>query len=131
MAAYRYSAVDPGGREQSGVLEADNTRAARQLLRTRGLVALNVQAVLPSGTRPAAGSVFARRLTQTELAVLTRQLSSLLNAALPVADALTVLVEQSERQSLRELMAAIRTDVLAGSSLSTALARHQIGRAHV
>jgi len=124
VAAYRYSAVDPGGREQSGVLEADNTRAARQLLRTRGLVALNVQAVLPSGTRPAAGSVFARRLTQTELAVLTRQLSSLLNAALPVADALTVLVEQSERQSLRELMAAIRTDVLAGSSLSTALARH-------
>ena len=124
MAAYRYSAVDPGGRSQSGVLEADNARTARQLLRSRGLVALDVQAVVPGGSRPASGSVFARRLTQTELSVLTRQLSSLLNAALPVADALTVLVEQSERQSLRELMAAIRTDVLAGSSLSAALARH-------
>ena len=86
MAAYRYSAVDPGGREQAGVLEADNARAARQLLRSRGLVALSVQPVLPSGARPAAGSVFARRLSQTELSVLTRQLSSLLNAALPVAD---------------------------------------------
>jgi general secretion pathway protein F len=124
LAAFRYSAVDPNGREQSGVLEADSARAARQLLRSRGLVALSVQAVLSGGARPGVGSVFGRRLSQTELSVLTRQLSSLLNAALPVADALTVLVEQSERQSLRELMAAVRTDVLAGSSLSAALARH-------
>jgi general secretion pathway protein F len=124
LAAFRYSAVDPNGREQSGVLEADSARAARQLLRARGLVALNVQAVLSGRARPGGGSVFGRRLSQTELSVLTRQLSSLLNAALPVADALNVLVEQSERQSLRELMAAIRTDVLGGSSLSAALARH-------
>jgi general secretion pathway protein F len=124
MAAFRYSAVDPSGHEQSGVLEADSARAARQLLRSRGLVALSVQAVLSGAARPGAGSVFTRRLSQTELSVLTRQLSSLLNAALPVADALTVLVEQSERQSMRELMAAIRTDVLAGSPLSHALARY-------
>jgi len=124
MAAFRYSAVDPDGREQAGVLEADTARAARQMLRSRGLVALSVQAVPSGEARPGAGSVFARRLSQTELSVLTRQLSSLLNAALPVADALTVLVEQSERQSQRELMAAIRTDVLSGSSLSAALSRH-------
>ena len=124
MAAFRYSAVDPEGREQSGVLEADSARAARQLLRTQGLVALNVQVVLSAGARAGAGAAFGRRLSSTELSVVTRQLSSLLNAALPVADALTVLVEQSERQWMRELMAAIRTDVLAGSSLSAALARH-------
>jgi general secretion pathway protein F len=124
LAAFRYSAVDPSGREQSGVLEADSARAARQLLRSRGLVALSVEAVLSGGSRRGGGSVFSRRLSQTELSVLTRQLSSLLNAALPVADALTVLVEQSERQSMRELMAAVRTDVLAGSSLSSALSRH-------
>ena len=51
-------------------------------------------------------------------------MASLLGAQLPVADALTVMVEQSEKQQIRELMAAIRTDVLAGSSLSNALARH-------
>jgi general secretion pathway protein F len=56
--------------------------------------------------------------------VLTRQLASLLGAQLPVADALTVMVEQSEKQSVRELMASIRTDVLSGTSLSRALARH-------
>jgi general secretion pathway protein F len=124
LGAFRYTAVDTDGREQSGVLEADSARAARQLLRSRGLVTLNVQAVVSGAARAGVGAVFARRLSQTELSVLTRQLSSLLNAALPVADALTVLVEQSEKQSLRELMAAIRTDVLAGSSLSAALARH-------
>jgi general secretion pathway protein F len=124
LAAFRYSAVDPSGHQESGVLEADSARAARQLLRARGLVTLSVQAVQSGAARPGARSVFTRRLSQTELSVLTRQLSSLLNAALPVGDALTVLVEQSERQSLRELMAAIRTDVLAGSSLSVALARY-------
>jgi general secretion pathway protein F len=114
--------VDPDGRQQAGVLEADNARAARQMLRSRGLAVLNVEAVLSGPSRQGA-SVFSRRLSQTDLSVLTRQLSSLLNAALPVSDALTVLVEQSERQSLRELMAAVRTDVLGGSSLSAALAR--------
>jgi len=123
LAAFRYSAVDRDGRQQAGVLEADSARSARQMLRSRGLVVLTVEAVL-SGPSRQGGSVFSRRLSQTDLSVLTRQLSSLLNAALPVADALTVLVEQSERQSLRELMAAIRTDVLGGSSLSAALARH-------
>ena len=123
MAAFRYRAVDGTGREQSGVLEADSARAARQALRSRSLVALSVELVMAASGRRG-GSVFASRLSQTELAVLTRQISSLLNAALPVADALTVLVEQSERQSLRELMAAIRTDVLGGSSLSSALSRH-------
>ncbi len=123
VAAFRYTAVDTAGHEQTGVLEADSARAARQMLRARDLVALNVEAVLSAAARRG-GSVFAKRLSQTELSVLTRQLSSLLNASLPVADALTVLVEQSEKQSLRELMAAVRTDVLGGSSLSAALARH-------
>lgn len=124
MTAFRYKAIDDGGREQSGVLEADSARTARQALRSRGLVSLSVEAVMGDTGARRRESAFSGRLSQTELAVLTRQLSSLLNAALPVADALTVLVEQSERQSLRELMAAIRTDVLGGTSLSSALSRH-------
>jgi general secretion pathway protein F len=125
MAAFRFAAADANGKEQSGVLEADSARVARQMLRGRGLVPLSVEPVLSESQR-AAGARLAlgRRLSQTELAVMTRQLASLLGAQLPVADALNVMVEQSEKQSIRELMAAIRTDVLAGSSLSSALARH-------
>jgi general secretion pathway protein F len=124
MAAYRYAAADASGKETTGVLEADSARAARQLLRGRGLVPLTVEPVVSEAQKQALSLALGRRLSQTELAVITRQLASLLGAALPVADALTVMVEQSEKQSVRELMAAIRTDVLGGSSLSKALARH-------
>jgi general secretion pathway protein F len=124
MAAFRYLVADAAGKESSGVLEADSARAARQLLRGRNLIPLSVEPVLSESQRAAGGLAAGRRLSQTELAVLTRQLASLLGAQLPVADALTVMVEQSEKQSVRELMASIRTDVLAGTSLSRALARH-------
>lgn len=124
MTAFRYAAADAAGKDQSGVIEADSARAVRQLLRGRGLVPLTVEPVVTEGQRAALQLSLGRRLSQTELAVLTRQLASLLGAQLPVADALTVMVEQSEKQQIRELMAAIRTDVLGGSSLSNALARH-------
>src|SRR5512145_2514257 len=125
MAAFRFAAADGAGKEQSGVLEADSARLARQLLRGRGLIPLSVEPVShEAGARGRGGLSIGRRLSQTELAVITRQLASLLGAQLPVADALTVMVEQSEKQQVRELMAAIRTDVLSGTSLSKALARH-------
>jgi general secretion pathway protein F len=124
MAAFRYSAVDDAGRDRVGVLEADSARAARQALRAQGLVPLSVQAVGAGASGGGAGPAGAgARLSQTELAVLTRQLASLLGAALPMADALAVLVEQAERQSRREMLAAVRTEVLGGASLSQALAR--------
>ena len=125
MAAFRFAAADAAGKEQSGVLEADSARLARQLLRGRGLIPLTVEPVShEAGGRGRGGLSIGRRLSQTELAVITRQLASLLGAQLPVADALTVMVEQSEKQQVRELMASIRTDVLGGSSMSNALARH-------
>jgi general secretion pathway protein F len=124
MTAFRYAAADDSGKEQSGLIEADSARAVRQVLRGRGLVPLTVEPVVTEGEKAALHLSLGRRLSQTELAVITRQLASLLGAQLPVADALTVMVEQSEKQQVRELMAAIRTDVLGGSSLSNALARH-------
>jgi general secretion pathway protein F len=124
LAAFKYTAVDASGKELSGLLEADSARAARQVLRGRSLVALTMEPVVGERSRSGFALAIGRRLSQTELAVITRQLASLLSAQLPVADALTVLVEQSDKQQVRELMAAIRTDVLSGSSLSRALERH-------
>jgi general secretion pathway protein F len=125
MAAFRFAAADASGKEQSGVLEADSARVARQLLRGRGLIPLTVEPVYDEAANVTGVSRrLGRRLGQTELAVITRQLASLMGAQLPVADALTVMVEQSEKQQVREIMASIRTDVLSGTSLSKALARH-------
>jgi len=124
VTAFRYAAADDAGKEQSGVIEADSARIARQVLRGRGLAPLTVEPVVAEGQKAGLQLSLGRRLSQTELAVVTRQLASLLGAQLPVADALSVMVEQSEKQQIRELMAAIRTDVLGGSSLSNALTRH-------
>ncbi len=124
MTAFRFSAADSQGKDQVGVIEADSARLARQLLRNQGLVPLAVEAVESETMRRGPGAARGRRLSQTELAVLTRQFASLLAAALPIADALTVLVEQSEQQSMREMMASIRGEVRGGMSLSNALARH-------
>lgn len=124
MAAFRFAAVDNVGKESAGVLEADSARVARQMLRGRGLLPITVEPVVSEAQKQSLSLNFGRRISQTELSVITRQLASLLGASLPVADALNVMVEQSEKQHVRELMAAIRTDVLGGSSLSKALARH-------
>ena len=80
MAAFRFAAADNAGKEQSGVLEADSARAARQVLRGRGLIPLTVEPVVSEAQRTGLTITIGRRLSQTELAVITRQLASLLGA---------------------------------------------------
>ncbi|VXC58097.1 Type II secretion system protein F [Burkholderia sp. 8Y] len=125
MPAFRFEAIDQAGKTQTGVLDADSARAARSHLRTQGLTPLVVEA---AGTRTRGERQqrlsLGRRLSQREQAILTRQLASLLIAGLPLGETLSVLTEQSERDYIRELMAAIRAEVLGGHSFANALAQH-------
>jgi general secretion pathway protein F len=125
MPAFRFEAIDHAGKTQKGVLDADSARAARGHLRTQGLTPLVVE---PAGSRTRGERQqrlsLGRRLSQREQAILTRQLASLLIAGLPLGETLAVLTEQSERDYIRELMAAIRAEVLGGHSFANALAQH-------
>ncbi|MGV3653936.1 MAG: type II secretion system F family protein, partial [Noviherbaspirillum sp.] len=126
MPAFRYEAVDQGGATRKGVLNADSARAARADLRNQGLVPVAVDAIAAqvdeSGqTRRRS---FGDRLSTVELSLFTRQLASLLEASLPLEQAFTALLEQAERTYVRDLVASIRSEIMAGSSLSDALARH-------
>jgi general secretion pathway protein F len=67
---------------------------------------------------------FGDRLSTVELALFTRQLASLLEARLPLEQAFTALLEQAERPYMRDLIAAIRAEVMGGASLSDAMAQH-------
>lgn len=126
MPAFRYQAVDQAGSSRKGVVNADSARAARADLRAQGLVPLTVDAIAAqvdqAGVSRARG--FGDRLSTTEMALFTRQLASLLEAGLPLEQALTALLEQAERTYLRDLIASIRSDVMGGDSLSSTLARH-------
>lgn len=125
MPAFRYQAVDTSGAPSEGVLQADSPRAARGDLKSRGLLPLGVELI--SHASDATGQPrrwrWGEKLSTVELALFTRQLASLLEAQLPLEQAFDALMEQAERPYLRELVAAIRAEVISGSALSDALAR--------
>jgi len=123
MPAFRYEAADAAGKTDKGVIEADSARQARSLLRARGLTPLLVDALGAQATKRS-GSSFGKRLSAQENALITRQLASLLVAGLPLDEALAALADQAERAYVGELLAAIRAEVVGGSSLSVALAQH-------
>jgi general secretion pathway protein F len=126
LPAFRYEAVDAGGSTKKGVLNADSARAARADLRSQSLVPIRVEAIAAqvdaSGQARSRG--FGDKLSTVEIALFTRQLSSLLEAGLPLEQSFTALLEQAERTYVRDLIAGIRSEVMAGSSLSDALAQH-------
>jgi general secretion pathway protein F len=125
MPAYRYEAVDARGKTSTGLLEADNAKAARSQLRARELVPLQVA---PVASGDGAGglqlvSLLQRRVfSPTSLAVWTRQLAGLVASGLPLERALTALADEAEDTRQRELVAHLRAEVNAGSPFARALA---------
>ncbi|HVF34451.1 MAG TPA: type II secretion system inner membrane protein GspF [Candidatus Saccharimonadia bacterium] len=122
MSAYEYSALDAQGQTQRGVLQADTVRAARGVLRERGLTPLEVEAVREGPSSSDVASYFRRGLSRTELALVSRQLATLVGAGLPIDESLQALAEQSERARSRALVVQLRSRVMEGSTLAAALA---------
>jgi len=124
--AFRYEAIDSQGSSSTGVLNADSARAARSDLRAQGLVPVSVEAIQNNadGGGRQRRSFFSERLSSVELALFTRQLASLLEAGLPLEQSLTALLEQSERTFIRDIIASVRSEVMAGAALSDALKQH-------
>jgi general secretion pathway protein F len=122
MPAYRFEALDAAGRSQSGLLEADNVKAARSQLRGRELVPLAVTLVTMAANDAAAARFTRRVFSATGLAVWTRQLAGLVGSGLPLERALTALSEESENRRQHELVAHLKSEVNAGSSFARALA---------
>ncbi|MBS3823410.1 MAG: type II secretion system F family protein [Wenzhouxiangellaceae bacterium] len=116
MAAFEYQAMD-GGRQVSGVVQADTPRMARQQLRERGLVPLEVEAV----ARAHAGGRGAARMGR-ERALILRQMAALLRAGLPLEEVLSLSADQTGSRRVARPLAAIRARVLEGQSLSEAMA---------
>ena len=126
MAAFEYTALDAGGRQRKGVLEGDSSRQVRQLLRDQGLSPMSVAtASRRNGAR--AGPATRRRLSiggtvaPLDLALLTRQLATLIAAGLPVEESLHTIARQSDKRRLSTLVMDVRGRVLEGHSLAAAL----------
>ncbi len=129
MPAYQFEALDAQGNSRKGVIEADTVKSARAMLRSQALVPMAVDAVMGQGAGDQkdwkqinlwGGRVF----SSTLLAVWTRQIAGLLSAGLPLERALTALAEEAEDDKQRNVVAALRAEVNAGSSFAKALAQH-------
>jgi general secretion pathway protein F len=123
MPAFRFEASNSAGRIESGLLEADGARQARLQLKDRGLTPISVEATASDGLVGSKQTGASGRLKNTDLAICTRQLASLLAAGLPLGQALAVVTEQAETDIVRERFGAVRSEVLAGHSLSDAMNR--------
>ena len=131
MPAYRFEALQADGQTRKGTLEADSARSARSQLRAQGLVPLDVgllgtaeqpdQPALPWWQRPLGPT--RKAFSSSQRAVWTRQLAELVGSGLTVERALAALTDESEHERQRNLLATIRAEVNAGSSLGRALDR--------
>jgi general secretion pathway protein F len=128
MAAYEYSALDPRGRQQKGLIEGDTPRQVRQLLRDRGLTPLDIHEVSERKVHGKNASGSAPRtkrsggLSGAELSLFTRQLSTLARSGLPLDEALTAVSQQSENKRMQRITLGVRARVIEGNSLAFALA---------
>ncbi|HEY2743821.1 MAG TPA: type II secretion system inner membrane protein GspF [Polyangia bacterium] len=145
MPVFSYKGFDTRGKAVSGVKDADNLRALRANLKRDGVLITEAKeaalraAAIAQGAGTAAGvgllalfnPVAAMRYWRDRetadrgsVAVLTRQLGTLLKAGVPLADSLSALVDQVERAGLKRVLADVKTQVNEGSSLGDAMARH-------
>ncbi len=121
MAAFEYLALDPRGREQKGLIEADSPRQARQLLREKQWAPLEVKQAKSKEDVSRGGLSFGRGLSARDLALVTRQLATLVQAALPIEEALRAAAAQSTSAKIKSMLLAVRARVMEGHSMAAAL----------
>ncbi|WP_461537645.1 type II secretion system inner membrane protein GspF [Spongorhabdus nitratireducens] len=127
MALYSYTALDAKGKTRKGVQEADSPRLLRQQLRSKGLAPVEVvpaTASNPSATSKGGRQLFARKASVAEVAMITRQLATLVAASIPLEECLQALSRQISKPHLQAMVKAIRTRVLEGHTLADALAAY-------
>jgi general secretion pathway protein F len=122
MGAFEYTVLDASGREKKGVMEGDAPRQVRQQLREKGLVPLEVQEVAQRETRSRKQFwLLHRGISATDLALITRQLATLVRAALPLEECLRAVSQQTDRPRLKSMLLAVRSRVMEGHTLAAGL----------
>ena len=125
MAAFDYVALDKQGKQTKGVLEGDSQRQVRQQLRDRGYAPVSVEPatrVVKSGKGKSLAFSFGATISARDLALLTRQMATLVQAGLPIGEVLIAVAQQTEKPRISSMMMAVRSKVLEGYALADSLA---------
>lgn len=126
MAAFHYEAIETNGRITRGVVEADGLRQARARIRELGLVVVKVDAVTQETLHAGSGQRWhlRRGISSAQLSMITRQLATLLEAGLPLEQSFNALIEQSEDESVHQILAGVRSELLSGHTLAQAMGQY-------
>ena len=122
MGAFEYTALDTGGRERKGILEADTPRQIRQLLRERQLLPVTVAEIVQSESKQQSAFGRRRRISPSDLALFTRQLATLVRAGLPLEEALLAVSQQTEKPRVQSIILGTRSRVMEGHTLANGFA---------
>ncbi|MEE9213806.1 MAG: type II secretion system inner membrane protein GspF [Thermodesulfobacteriota bacterium] len=121
MPVYKYKAIDVSGNSVQGIVDAESIKTANEKLKRQGVYLSSLNEVNRIKSRkffPFGG------VSISELAISTRQFSTLISAGLPLEASLSALSEQAEDQKLKEVLTQVKDKVSEGSSLANALNEH-------
>ena len=128
MPVYEYRALNSSGKSLKGILDADSDMVAREKLRASGIFPVEIKEALskPKGLPSEPGSVvrLLRGVKPAEVSVMTRQLSTLLGAGVPLIGSLESLVAQITNPTFKRIMAQVKDSVNEGNSLALSLSQH-------
>src|SRR5260221_2896693 len=129
MAVFEYRGISAGtGKAVKGYRDADNPKALRALLRKDGILLTLAQEETAERARAQRREIdlfaFMRRVTTADVAVMTRQLATLVRAGVPLVDSISALVDQVEKEGLVRVLTAVRETLKGGTSLSKGLEGH-------
>ena len=122
MPVYKYKAIDEAGKSVQGIVDADSPKGATDKLKRQGVFLSSLNEVKEGRSR---SIIPFKGVNISELAVTTRQFSTLISAGLPLEASLTALSEQTEDKRLGEVLTQVKERISEGSSLANALAEHQ------
>ena len=123
MLTYKYTARDAAtGRKITAEVQAANEQSASKLLRDQGLSPIEITPIIATGTNPF--SRFRNRIKAKDRVLFSRQLSTLLNAGLPLIQSLRTVAEQTENKAFKVIILQVITDVESGAPLSSTMAKY-------
>ncbi len=121
MPAYQFTAVDSVGKQHKGVMEGDSARQIRQQLRDKSWMPVQVDPVEENKTNENGSQRWLKKgLSAYDLALVTRQLSVLIAAGIPLEEVLRAVAKQSEKRHVQSLLISVRSKVMEGHSLAQA-----------
>ena len=128
MPVFQYKALSHDGKAETGVVDADSPKEARLKLKGRRLHVTDLDALTgkqsKEGKKGASRKIFFRRRRPEEVAMLTRQLATLLGSSIPMIGAFTAVIDQCEHLDLKSALMDIREQISQGSTMSDALESH-------